>query len=507
MRLLTLLLLCLSAALPAGANSVDGVWKARVKKHPKLINTTHTTLAKGTLLTIDNSSRCMDNTPAYYYFAGATTNAMVTTWLIYLPGKAWCFSAASCFLLAFWEAGAATSKKVPSSISLDGAFSPDPTKNPWAGANLGYLGYCSGDAFLGSTNQTALGGYNYQGRRILRAFFTHLVTVMGMGRPYRVNNQEAVHQIVLMGGGTGGIGVLLNIDDVAGWMLELGVIPGDFELRGVLDDALNVPVLPLHPPPGATTVTPPLTAAALAIPYLNVTAAQLSPQCLAANSANPSACLFPPTRLKYVTSPVLVYAPLYDKRQLHTSFGSEPPASARELTGAESAAAAQLRSDTLTALAATVAGSVSNAAFAPACVKGPVALHPTFWGVRLSKPENPDLESFRDIYANWVAGGNLTNGKVFADTCTSYACGTGCRRNAGHPRNPDKLIKVDQQAVPKKSVPAWVYRWTFRFTVVLIVIIVLNLAWKTLAPMMYELPPLPLPLPDRIPGLAGGGGE
>jgi Pectinacetylesterase len=129
MRGLALLLLLLAQA-PSRASGADDVWKPRVKRHPKLINTTHTTMSKGTLLTIDNATRCMDNTPAYYYFAGATENAMITTWFIYLPGKAWCYSAASCFLLSFWDNGAAGSKKVAPSLSLDGIFSPDATKNP-----------------------------------------------------------------------------------------------------------------------------------------------------------------------------------------------------------------------------------------------------------------------------------------------------------------------------------------------------------------------------------------
>jgi len=485
-RALTLLLALLAGGGGLARPSASGRGWPKVRTHPRPVNETHTVLSKGSLLKLDNATRCLDSSPAYYYFAPGSDPDKITTWLIYLPGKSWCYSPDSCFLMTFWEKDGGSSKKWPATLALDGLFSPDAAKNPYAGANMAYLGYCSGDAFLGSVNQTAA-GYNFQGRRILRAFFTHLVTIAGLGRPYRINNAAAPHKVLLVGGGAGGMGMLLNLDDVAGWLLELGVLPQNFVLRGLLDAGLSLPLTP----PGVPAAASPLAAAGMAVAYLNITDAQLSPACMAANSANVGACLFTSVRLAYTGTPVFVFQPLFDARVLHAGFGRVPPKTDLGLSSAELDYAAALRLATLTALARVKGGA--GGALAPACVKGPVGMHPTAWGVKLSDPAAGDISSLRDALADWLQGGNYTAGEVLADACTEYGCGLRCRPNGGHPRNPDKLLTVAKSAVPRKSHKR-LLRNLFRLSIAAAILLVLRVAYEQFNVMASDLPPMPLPL-------------
>ena len=481
------------AAFSFGRKAPAAQRAAKVKVSSRPSNLTHSILSKTSLLKTDPEALCADGTTGGAYYSKSFSDpSLATTWLVYLPGTSWCYSAESCFSLAFWHPETMSSTGWPKSRALGGLFHPNPSKNPFAGANMAYVGYCSGDAFLGSANQSAAtvdATYHFQGRRILKAVFTKMVAA-GLGQPYRINNEEAVHRILLAGGGAGGVGVMLNMDLILTWLVGMGVLPSNVQVQALLDASAWAPLPP--PNPGVTSV---VNAAAAALGYLNVTMEQLSAGCLAANTARSYMCLFAEFRLPYAKTPYLLYAPQFDKRQLMYGLGGPV---VRPLPTVAGEYATALQASTL-ALLPGVRGT-ANAAFSPACLKGPAALHSTLWGMRAAgKGEQP--QSLRDVLEAWMYANGT--GVVVADSCAGFACGTYCRRNPGHPRNPDKTVTVHLTGIvappppPRKFSGFW--HWLFRLGVVAICVGVLWFGTAQLMGMAEAagvLAKTPKPLPD-----------
>lgn len=80
----------------------------------------------------------------------------------------------------------------PVVMHMTGIFDSDPLRNPWAGANQVFVGYCSSDAWAGnigaadtplSTLKTISGtlGWNFRGQVIIAAVMDALVTEWGLG--------------------------------------------------------------------------------------------------------------------------------------------------------------------------------------------------------------------------------------------------------------------------------------------------------------------------------------
>jgi hypothetical protein len=392
---------------------------------------------------------------------------------------------------------------------LSGLFSPQ-AKNPLANANMHYVGYCSADAWLGGSNQSTM---EFNGRAILRAAITRMVSLDGFGGQRRYNNEEMIHRLLLVGGGLGGVGVMANLDWIAPLIVSLGVPATAFTVQGLLDGGAWAPLEPLNveppassskvlaPPPPMGSVpaltTPPLLMAVAALNWLNITATQLSEGCMTANAGRPALCLFPQYRLPYLETPYLLSAPLYDKRQLTVGVGARL-SSTSVLTTAEAAYAAQLASATEALLPPI--RDTANAAFAPACLKGPVGLRPTFWGVQVEvKEAGPQGElSLRDCVASWVLGNS--SGFTVVDTCSGFDCGIGCRRHAAPIKN---LLLVTLEAPPppvhKKALAP--NRWELRFLGVTVFAAALYLFYSNvIVPMaqsagLVQAPPAPLPRP------------
>ena len=60
----------------------------------------------------------------------------------------WCTGEDSCQGRAANEPQEMSSASWPDQIQGGGIFSTDPSQNPWAGANMVYIGYCSSDAWM-----------------------------------------------------------------------------------------------------------------------------------------------------------------------------------------------------------------------------------------------------------------------------------------------------------------------------------------------------------------------
>ena len=57
-------------------------------------------------------------------------------------------------------------------MELSGIFDQDPKRNPWAGAHLVYVPYCSSDAWVGDA--TSSFGFQFRGQRIIAALLAQL---------------------------------------------------------------------------------------------------------------------------------------------------------------------------------------------------------------------------------------------------------------------------------------------------------------------------------------------
>lgn len=83
---------------------------------------------------------CNDGSGGGYYFSQGSQAAGPSLWLIYLEGGLWCWSEETCV-----ERNASTPFEMSSSgwpftQSLEGIFDDDASLNPWAGANMVYIG-------------------------------------------------------------------------------------------------------------------------------------------------------------------------------------------------------------------------------------------------------------------------------------------------------------------------------------------------------------------------------
>ena len=406
-----------------------------------------------------------------------------------------------------------TSRQFPKAKYLSGLFSPQ-AKNPLANSNMHYVGYCSADAWLGGSNQTTgSGAMEFNGRAILRAAITRMVSLDGFGGQRRYNNEDMIHHLLLVGGGLGGVGVMANLDWIAPLIVSLGIPATAFTVQGLLDGGAWAPLEPLNveppasaskvlaPPPPMGSVpaltTPPLLMAVAALNWLNVTATQLSDGCMTANPGRPALCLFPQYRLPYLETPYLLSAPLYDKRQLTVGVGARL-SSTSVLTPAEAAYAAQLASATEALLPPI--RDTANAAFAPACLKGPVGLRPTFWGMRVAvKEAGPQGElSLRDCVASWFMSNS--SGFTVVDTCTGFDCGTGCRRHPAPIKN-RLLVTLEAPPPPAHGKALAPDRWELRFLGVAVFGAALYFFYSNvIVPMaqsagLVQAPPPPLPRP------------
>jgi len=166
---------------------------------------------------------CNDGSPATFYVRRGLPNKD-DHWIVFLAGEGVCTDAASCKARAK-QPRATTSEGLPPRRGVGGIFDGDTRKNPdFAGFTQIYVPYCSSDEWLGNRAASQdTGGYHFRGHRILKA----VVETLKRKRDNGPNLADA-KRLVLAGAGSGGFGVVHNIDAVASWL------PG-VEVVGVVD--------------------------------------------------------------------------------------------------------------------------------------------------------------------------------------------------------------------------------------------------------------------------------
>ncbi|GJP49093.1 hypothetical protein CLOM_g8354 [Closterium sp. NIES-68] len=160
-------------------------------------------------------AKCLDGSPPGYYFRPGT-GAGKSMWHIYLPGGAWCTSAADCVARSKTWLGSSTFYpddpnseviRPPFTGMLSSNSSINPPFHSW---NLVRLIYCDGGGFAGATGRLNVGGGTVlylDGWRIMRAILEDLKSNRGI---------KSAAQILLSGSSAGGQAVVALCDRIAG---------------------------------------------------------------------------------------------------------------------------------------------------------------------------------------------------------------------------------------------------------------------------------------------------
>ena len=178
-----------------------------------------------------------------------------------------------------------------------GIFGTDPATNPFANANKVFIKYCSSDSWFGDAPASdASFGFAFRGARIVAATLKALVAAHGLG------SSGADERVLLGGCSAGGRGVLTNLDYVS------AAAPPNVQVKGLLDAAGWVDVEP--------TIPNMLTLQAMTQAIAGFAQPYIPPDCAAANREAPWMCLWPSTRLPYVTTPYFLNAAQFDAFQI-----------------------------------------------------------------------------------------------------------------------------------------------------------------------------------------------
>ena len=202
---------------------------------------------------------------------------------------------------------------------MGGIFDADPHRNPFAGANLVYVGYCSSDAWVGNAGvESNTWGWVFRGQRILEAVFEYLAKGVAVTTTTVVHTSPRTHvdetnttvyaltaadKLLFSGCSAGSRGAMFSADYV-----QAMLPPGSPPVVAFLDSPLWVDVEPLD----ASTVSLE-EQTQLVFAMINATA-RIPPACAAAyTGAEGWKCLYGQYRLPFVMTPYLMSASQFDK--------------------------------------------------------------------------------------------------------------------------------------------------------------------------------------------------
>lgn len=157
-------------------------------------------------ITATYGARCLDGSPAGYYFAPGNGSG-ITSYVIFLEGGGFCADVASCSERAKTSLG--SSKYWPSTEAGFGIIDSSSVNNPnFYNFNRVYVLYCSGDVYAG-TRDTVVDPnafpFYFSGHRIITAVMDALLNTTDIGK---------ADNVIFAGSSAGGIGCLTNADFV-----------------------------------------------------------------------------------------------------------------------------------------------------------------------------------------------------------------------------------------------------------------------------------------------------
>ncbi|XP_042013847.1 pectin acetylesterase 8-like isoform X2 [Salvia splendens] len=150
---------------------------------------------------ITKGAVCLDGTPGAYYFSKGFGDG-INSWMIFLPGGAWCATNEGCLNKSSTDLG---SNKNPPPLPLGTFQSTNKTINPdFYNWNIVQIRYCDGASFMADVEavnpETNL---HLRGRRIFTSVIEELKSTQGMS-----NAENAL----LIGNSAGGLATILNCD-------------------------------------------------------------------------------------------------------------------------------------------------------------------------------------------------------------------------------------------------------------------------------------------------------
>ena len=383
---------------------------------------------------------CNDGSVGGFYYAPWTDPAKQNLWLVYLEGGSWCYSNSSCAERKNLMPELTTSNMWWWKMAMGGIFDKDPKRNPFAGANLVYVGYCSSDAWVGNVGAGPdTFGWHFRGQRIIEATFQMLARGVGVINKYTQRSPSgqklylsntttyrltASDKVLFGGCSAGSRGAMFTVDYV-----QPMLPPGSPPVLAFFDSPMWVDVEPVTGADGSIISLEYQTQQIYAL--VNATA-RLGDACAAAYPGEGWKCLYGQYRLPFVETPYLVSASQFDKYQLPYNEGGMPPYNPSQL---EYAASFQDAVRTVM-LNLPTSSQPRSAVFSSACFKHCTSslAWGSFWGVKVGQV------SLRDYLGAWYFGGglpsNLTAGaaslppglsKQHIEACSGFGCGQ-CHR-------------------------------------------------------------------------------
>ncbi|XP_047960011.1 pectin acetylesterase 8-like [Salvia hispanica] len=186
---------------------------------PQQLNVTFITDA------ITKGAVCLDGSPGAYYFIKGFGDG-INSWMIFLPGGAWCGTKGGCLYRSNTNFGS-TKNLPPLYLPLVACQSPNKTINPdFYNWNIVLIQYCDGALFMADVEavnpETNL---HLRGRRIFTSVIEELISTQGM---------SSAENALLIGNSAGGLATILNCD------LFHSFLPGACRVKCISDSGFFI---------------------------------------------------------------------------------------------------------------------------------------------------------------------------------------------------------------------------------------------------------------------------
>ena len=316
-------------------------------------------------------ARCLDGTPAGFYFQAALSAEGNSSWVIHLQGGGECATQASCYSRLGTASG--SSKYFTPTVGLGLLNSPDPAENPALyDANHVWLPYCQGDLWSGTVTEAgeATWGLYFAGH------LTVLATVDALQHDFGLVDAPST-RVILAGDSAGGIGTWLNADSLVDTRLP------STQLSIASFAGFYFTATPYTGPDATQSLLANFTAEGLNY-NVHLWSSFVDQSCAEGHEAaglDPSLCLLANNSFPFISVPAFAFESLSDMVQL-TAHDSVPNAPLL-CNATEQAYVAEWRSQMTAALAPFATPEDSrHGVFAPACwthvfLDGPVIDHST----------------------------------------------------------------------------------------------------------------------------------
>ncbi|XP_065888037.1 uncharacterized protein [Dysidea avara] len=318
-----------------------------------------------------------------------------------MEGGGYCTDEEDCVKRSFTDLG--SSKKWPSTITIDGLLSDDCTENPhFCGWSVVFIPYCDGGVFSGNVIHPVRVGL----RRIYFRGIRVLDTVIGALLMAGLSNAE---HVILTGCSAGGVSTYLHVDHVrkmipsdipmhaiadAGYVIDAPNTKGDYVFQDSIKYAFNMQNM----------------------------SGGVNQECAAvyAKTNEVWKCIFSQYTYQHIKSPIFAYNSAYDTWQVENilQLGCLPPnCSENQMEQFKN------YSQEFMAAASPALQSPTNGAFIDSCVIHCQSLSTTSW-----TQFKVDNQTVGDTFYAWMTGNTAVYKSKVVDC--AYPCNPTCSKTA-----------------------------------------------------------------------------